>query len=148
MKLGSIVGIVFSCLLIIAGIVLCVVGNETAKDSDQLLFTQRSDGGTYYCEKIDKGTNRVKIQFDKADITVIGGAEKSQIRATVMTSNAEQKMQIDSVQDATGLSDSQLIALLEKTTLASAYANHINETNPDLINPTDATYMTKFNTNF
>jgi len=79
MKLGSIVGIVFSCLLIIAGIVLCVVGNETAKDSDQLLFTQRSDGGTYYCEKIDKGTNRVKIQFDKADITVIGGAEKSQI---------------------------------------------------------------------
>lgn len=79
MKLGSIVGIVFSCLLIIAGIVLCVMGTETAKESDQLLFTQRSEGGTYYCEKIDKGTNRVKIQFEKADITVIGGAEKSQI---------------------------------------------------------------------
>ena len=80
MKLGSIVGIVFSCLLIIAGIVLCVKGKNEAEAADQLLFAQRSeDGSTYYCEKIAEGTNRVKIQFKDADVTVIGGAEKSQI---------------------------------------------------------------------
>ena len=79
MKLGSIVGIAFSCLLIIAGIVLCVMGTNKAEEAGQFLFTQRSEEGTYYCEKIAKGTNRVKIQFKNADVTVIGGAEKSQI---------------------------------------------------------------------
>lgn len=79
MKLGSIVGIAFSCLLIIAGIVLCVMGTNKAEEAGQFLFTQRNEDGTYYCEKIAKGTNRVKVHFKNADVTVIGGAEKTQI---------------------------------------------------------------------
>lgn len=76
------------------------------------------------------------IKAEEAGLS-LSGADKSQIRGTVKTTNADQKMQIDAVQEATGLSDTQLINLLEKTTLASLYANHIDETNAELINPTD-----------
>lgn len=79
MKLGSIVGIVISCLLIIGGIVLCALGKSYADNAGQPLFTQVTEDGTYYNQKIEKGTNRLKLSYDNANIRIIGGAEKSQI---------------------------------------------------------------------
>ena len=79
MKLGSIVGIVLSCLLIISGIVLCARGRSMAEDSGQNLLVQMNKGGTYYNQKIDDSIKRIKIEYEDADIQIKGGASRSQI---------------------------------------------------------------------
>ena len=79
MKLGSIVGIVLSMLLIISGIVMCVIGNQTAASDGQHLFTERIGEGTLYTQKITEDIKRIKIECDTAEIKILGGAEKSHI---------------------------------------------------------------------
>lgn len=111
MKLGSIVGIILSCVLIIAGIVMCTLGTNEAKDNGQYLFTQRSNDGTQYTQKIDEGTTRIKIECDNAKVTVVGGADKSCIEfnnfnpnyyslsATPNVITFEEKQEFDSIVD-------------------------------------------------
>ncbi len=79
MKLGSIVGIVLSCLIIIAGVVMCLIGVSEAKESNQFLFTQIDDNGTFYSQKIAEGTTKLDIGIEDADVTIKGGAEETKI---------------------------------------------------------------------
>ncbi len=79
MKLGSIVGIVLSCIIIIAGIVLCFYGVSMAEESGQFLFTQIDENGTFYSQKISDGTTKLDISVEDADITIKGGTEETKI---------------------------------------------------------------------
>lgn len=79
MRLGSIVGIVLSSLIIIAGIVLCSIGASEANAVGQSLFTEKNDDGTYYCHSIEEGTTRLDINVTTADIEVVGGTGPSKI---------------------------------------------------------------------
>ncbi len=111
MKLGSIVGIIFSALVIISGIVLCIIGVSSAEKDDRYLFTHRNEDGTYYIQKIDEGITRLNIDLTDADVVITGSAETSQIEfynfnpnqyALTTTPNVisfEETQKIDSVSD-------------------------------------------------
>jgi len=82
---------------------------------------------------------RVEVACVKAEEKglTVPEADANQIRATVKATDAAQKAQVDSLKDMTGLSDNQLIDLLNKTALASAYAADLNTGNPDAVMPTE-----------
>ncbi len=79
MKLGTIVGIVFSCLLIIGGIVLCSIGVSIAEENGQTLFTQKDENGTYHRVTIDEGITRIDLSLENVDVIVSGNADVSEI---------------------------------------------------------------------
>ncbi|MBR6729255.1 MAG: peptidylprolyl isomerase [Clostridia bacterium] len=83
---------------------------------------------------------RVEIACVKAEEKGLSVAESDlkQIRATVKTTDSEQKAQVDSVKDVTGLTDELLIDVLAKTTLASSYASDLNMNDPAAVTPEEA----------
>lgn len=83
---------------------------------------------------------RVEMACIKAEEKGLSVSEENVkgIRATVKTTDRNQKAQIDSILDATGLSQNQFIDLLMKTTLANLYVNDLNTADPDLLTPTEA----------
>lgn len=82
---------------------------------------------------------RVEIACIKAEEKGLAASaeEIKQYRAMVKSTDSQQKAQIDAIQDATGLSDQQLIDLLAKTALANAFASDINVNNPESLAPTE-----------
>lgn len=79
MKPGSIIGIILSAFLILAGIITCSVGVVMSKSEDRALFTQKTKDGTYYNASVPDTTAKIQLSVRDAEITVRGGAEKSQI---------------------------------------------------------------------
>ena len=111
MKLGTIVGIVFSCLLIIGGIVLCSIGVSIAEENGQTLFTQKDENGTYHRLTIDENITRIDLSLENVDVIISGNADVSEIEfynfnpnnyALEMTTNVitfEETQKIGSVSD-------------------------------------------------
>ncbi|MGN1059865.1 MAG: peptidylprolyl isomerase, partial [Clostridia bacterium] len=93
---------------------------------------------------------RVEIACIKAEEKglTVPSEDQKQIRAMVKSTDRNQKAQVDALQEATGLSDDQLINLLNKTSLANAFASDINANDPDSLTPTDeeiaAAYQQKY----
>lgn len=80
MKLGSIIGLVICCILLIAGISLCTAGYVSARNSGQYLFTQTNENGTFFISDIDdSSTTAIKLDVADAKIRIIGGADRSRI---------------------------------------------------------------------
>ena len=79
MKLGTIVGIVFSCLLIIGGIVLCIMGVTMAEENGQSLFIQKDKNGTYNRLIIDEEITRIDLELEDVSVIVSGNADVSEI---------------------------------------------------------------------
>ena len=80
MKLGSIIGLVICCILLITGGILCAAGYVSARNSGQYLFTQTNENGTFFVGDIDDGsTTTIKLGVSDAKIKIIGGADKSKI---------------------------------------------------------------------
>ena len=79
MKLGTIVGIVFSCLLIIGGVILCCVGTSIAEENGQVLFTQKNENGTYHKLVVDESITRIDLSLENVDVVVSGNADVSEI---------------------------------------------------------------------
>jgi len=87
MKLGSIVGFIVAAILIIAGIVMCVVGSVSANGENRELFMQVDENGTHYIQDISSEVTKLSIECNEADITIVGGAEKSFIEFTNFNPN-------------------------------------------------------------
>ncbi|MBR5632889.1 MAG: hypothetical protein IKW68_02835, partial [Clostridia bacterium] len=79
MKLGTIVGIVFSCLLIIGGVILCCIGTSIAEENGQVLFTQKNENGTYHKLVVDESITRIDLSLENVDVVVSGNADVSEI---------------------------------------------------------------------
>lgn len=79
MKLGTIVGIVFSCLLIIGGVILCCIGTSIAEENGQVLFTQKNENGTYHKLVVDENITRIDLSLENVDVVVSGNADVSEI---------------------------------------------------------------------
>ncbi len=79
MKLGTIVGIVFSCLLIIGGIVLCSMGVSMAEEDGQALFIQKDKNGTYHRLPIDEEITRIDLDLEDVDVIISGNGDMSEI---------------------------------------------------------------------
>ncbi len=111
MKLGTIVGIVFSCLLIIGGIVLCSVGISMAEENGQSLYIQKDKDGTYHRLLINDEITRIDLDLENVDVIVSGNADVSEIEfynfnpnnyALTVTTNVisfEETPKIESVSD-------------------------------------------------
>ena len=89
---------------------------------------------------------RVEIAISKATekgIT-LDSVTANQIKELVKATDAQTKAQVDSIKDKTGLSDQGLKKLLEKTTLASLYAQDIQVTEPEKLEVNDADANAKY----
>ncbi len=82
---------------------------------------------------------RVEIACIKAEEKglSVSADEEKQIRAMVKATDRQQKAQVDSILDMTGMNQNQLIDLLMKTALANAFASDVNTNDPDALAPTD-----------
>ncbi len=74
------------------------------------------------------------IKAEELGLTVPEDSIKN-IRATVKSTDAETKAQIDAIKDSTGLSDELLIQTSVKTALVNLLGNHILENEPDKVTP-------------
>ena len=76
MKKSSLILLIFSIALIIAGTVLCFVGKSKGDVFDNTVLTD----GDYRKEiAINADLNNIVIDFSKAEINVFGGAERNYI---------------------------------------------------------------------
>ncbi len=89
---------------------------------------------------------RVEIAVSKATEKGIAldSVTANQIEELVKATDAQTKAQVDSIKDKTGLSDQGLKKLLEKTTLASLYAQDIQATEPEKLEVADADANAKY----
>lgn len=87
MRLGSIVGIIIAGILITAGIIMCITGIVSAGGSDKALFMQVDDSGTHYIQPVSSEVTKISLGYKDANITIKGGAEKSQIEFTNFNPN-------------------------------------------------------------
>lgn len=98
MKKSSLILLIFSIALIIAGTVLCFVGKSKGDVFDNTVLTD----GDYRKEiAINADLNNIVIDFSKAEINVFGGAERNYIE----TVNIEDS-QIDEKASGITISDS------------------------------------------
>lgn len=76
MKRSAIVLIVFCLVLIIAGIILCLVGNSMGDVFDNTVIT---DGDYVKTTQIDKNVKKIIVKYTDATVNVYGGAASDYI---------------------------------------------------------------------
>ncbi len=93
---------------------------------------------------------RVEIAASKATEKglALDSASEGQINALVTAQDSATKAQIDSVREATGLSEMGLKNLLTKTTLASMYAQDVQITEPEKLEVADEAVNEKYNSDY
>ncbi len=83
MKPTSIIFLILSVILIISGVIICVIAGALAKnDGIELYVDYYDDNGNAVVEHdlTGKKPSEIKIDLDKAYVSVIGGAEKSYVK--------------------------------------------------------------------
>jgi len=80
MKPTSIVFIVVSVLLIVAGLITCSIAQSSAAQEDIQLFPEYADGTSKMVVKFEKAdVTKIDIIVNDANVNIIGGAEESYI---------------------------------------------------------------------
>lgn len=93
---------------------------------------------------------RVEIAVSKATEKglALDSVAEGQINSLITATDSATKTQIDSVRQATGLSEMGLKNLLVKTTLASMYAQDVQVTEPDKLEVSDEAVNEKYNSDY
>lgn len=87
MKPKSIISLIVAAALVLCGIVTCTIASFKAKSSDIMLFPEAdSDGNLVYRVDLENIT-KLNITTADADVTVIGGAERSEIEIVNFNAN-------------------------------------------------------------
>ncbi len=93
---------------------------------------------------------RVEIAYSKAQEKglTLDTATEGQINTLVNAKDSQTKAQVDSIKESTGLSDRGLKTLLEKTSLASMYAQDVQTNEPDKLAVSDEAVAEKYNSDY
>lgn len=87
MKPKSIISLIIAAALVLCGIITCTVASIKAKNSDVMLFPE-SDGSGNLVYRVDlENITKLNITTEDADITVVGGAERSEIEIVNFNAN-------------------------------------------------------------
>ncbi|MBE6616742.1 MAG: hypothetical protein E7627_02175 [Ruminococcaceae bacterium] len=81
MKPASIISLIVAVFIVVGGIITCNVAQRMADESGQSIFSEIESGedNTRLFEFGDAKINKILLDLENAEITVIGGAEKSYI---------------------------------------------------------------------
>lgn len=81
MKPASIISLIVAVLIVVGGIITCNVAQKMADESGQSIFSELESGenNTRVFEFGDAKINKIQLDIDEAEITVVGGCEKSYI---------------------------------------------------------------------
>lgn len=87
MRPRSIISIIIAAVLILGGIITCAVASAKAKSDGVMLFPEADDkGNLVYRMELD-GTSKITVDAADADITIVGGAERSMIEVVNFNAN-------------------------------------------------------------
>ena len=87
MKPKSIISLIIAAALVLAGIITCVVATVMSKGDGIMLFPEADkNGNLVYSMDLD-GVSKITVNVLDADVTVIGGAEKSTIEVVNFNAN-------------------------------------------------------------
>ncbi|MBE6709060.1 MAG: DUF4097 domain-containing protein [Ruminococcaceae bacterium] len=87
MKPRSIIALIVSAVLILGGIITCVVASSMAKSDGVMLFPEESPNGDLVYRMDLKNTTKITVNSADADISIVGGAERSVIEVVNFNAN-------------------------------------------------------------
>lgn len=87
MKPRSIISLIIAAVLVLGGIITCAVASAKAKADGIMLFPEADDNGNLVYRMELDGTSKITVDAADADITVVGGAERSIIEVVNFNAN-------------------------------------------------------------
>jgi len=87
LKPRSIISLIVSAVLILCGIITCVVASSIAEGDGVMLFPEADKNGDLVYKMELKGTTKISVNAAGADVSVVGGAEKSVIEVVNFNAN-------------------------------------------------------------
>lgn len=89
MKPASIITLIVSVLIVVAGIITCSVAEDMADKAGQSLYSEidSGNGNVRTFDFSDLDVNKIELNFNDAEVTVFGGSEKCYIEFINFKSN-------------------------------------------------------------